>query len=75
MKASTQRKLVRWIHLIIGIPVVGYIYGPVSQMHVPSMLVRWVFFPVLVLSGLFMWKGHLVIRMMKNLKKQEGSGG
>jgi thiosulfate reductase cytochrome b subunit len=58
MKASTERKVMRWIHLIISIPVIGYIYGPVAQMPESARAVKVVFFPILVLSGLWMWKGQ-----------------
>lgn len=31
MKASTERVLIRWIHILFSIPIVGYIYGPVAE--------------------------------------------
>ncbi len=45
MKASTERKVIRWVHIILSIPVIGYIYGPVAQLHYAALAVRWVFFP------------------------------
>ena len=60
MKASLERKLIRWIHIIIGIPVIGYVYGPVSQIPQAVDAVRYIFFPVLILSGIWLWKGYLV---------------
>jgi hypothetical protein len=60
MKASTERKIIRWLHLLIGIPVIGYIYGPVSTIPQAAFMVKWVFFPVLILSGLWLWKGYWV---------------
>jgi thiosulfate reductase cytochrome b subunit len=60
MKASVERKLMRWVHIVLSIPVVGYIYGPVASIPVASLMVRWVIFPIIVLSGLWLWKGHLV---------------
>lgn len=60
MKASTERKLIRWIHILLSIPVIGYIYGPVAEMPTPATMVRFVFFPMIILSGLYMWKGHLL---------------
>lgn len=65
MKASTERKIIRWLHILLAIPVIGYVYGPVSQLPFASTAVRWVFFPVIVLSGLWLWKGHLVKRWVK----------
>jgi hypothetical protein len=60
MKASMERKIIRWVHIILSIPVIGYIYGPVAQIPEVSMMVRLFFLPVIALSGFYLWKGHLV---------------
>ena len=60
MKASTERKVIRWVHVILSIPVIGYIYGPVAQLHYAELAVRWVFFPIIVISGFWLWKGYWV---------------
>ncbi|MFL5728468.1 MAG: hypothetical protein ACJ75J_03180 [Cytophagaceae bacterium] len=65
MKASTERQLIRWTHLILSIPILGYIYGPVAEMEQPAAAVRWVFMPVVILSGLWMWKGAWVKKLFK----------
>ena len=57
MKASAERKLIRWLHILISIPIVGFIYGPVAQIPRAAFAVRLIFFPILVLSGLWLWKG------------------
>lgn len=67
MKASTERKLLRWIHIVTGIPIIGYIYGPVATMPESAMAVKAVFFPVLALSGLWLWKGYLVKNWVRKL--------
>jgi thiosulfate reductase cytochrome b subunit len=60
MKAATERKIIRWLHIVLSIPILGYIYGPVAGNPPAANAVRWVFLPVVVLSGLWMWKGHLL---------------
>jgi thiosulfate reductase cytochrome b subunit len=67
MKASTERKVIRWLHLIISIPVVGYIYGPVAELTYAANAVRFIFFPVLVLSGLWLWKGYVVKNWVRGI--------
>ncbi len=57
MKQSVGRKIFRWIHLVFSIPILGYIYSPFDQIPNYAPLVRFVFVPLLVLSGLWMWKG------------------
>jgi thiosulfate reductase cytochrome b subunit len=57
MKASTERKIIRWLHIILSIPIIGYIYGPVASIPEAVMMIRFVLFPLVILSGLWMWKG------------------
>jgi hypothetical protein len=58
MRESTMRLIVRWIHIICAIPITGYIYGPFAVLPDYAPPTRFVFFPVMLLSGLWMWKGH-----------------
>ncbi len=60
MSAAAQRAVVRWLHLMASIPIAGYIYGPVADIPRAAFAVKWVVVPVVVLSGLWMWKGHRV---------------
>jgi len=64
MRESAIRLIVRWIHIICAIPIIGYIYSPFEVIPSYAPQTRFVFFPVMLLSGLWMWKGHLVRRMM-----------
>jgi len=63
MKEATKRSIVRWIHLILAIPIAGYIYSPFDQIPNYAFPTRFVFVPLLVLTGLWMWKGHLLRRL------------
>jgi hypothetical protein len=63
MNQSTLRLISRWIHITFGIPILGYIYdSPLDTSHY-APVIRYVFLPILLLSGLWMWKGHLVRRL------------
>ena len=31
MKDATIRSIVRWIHIVLAIPIIGYIYSPFEQ--------------------------------------------
>jgi len=57
---SIQRSILRWIHLVLSIPILGYIYSPFEEIPKYAPAVRFVFLPLIVLSGLWMWKGHVV---------------
>ena len=67
MKEATKRSIVRWIHIVLAIPIVGYIYSPFDQIPNYAFITRYVYVPILVLSGLWMWKGHVLRRL--NLKR------
>lgn len=75
MKASTERQLIRWLHLIASVPIVGFIYGPVAEIPQAVFAVRWVIFPVVVLSGLWLWQGFRVKKWLglKPAPKRKGS--
>jgi hypothetical protein len=64
MSPGIQRSVFRWIHIILAIPIIGYIYSPFDQIPNYAPATRFVFVPVLVLSGLWMWKGHVVRRFI-----------
>ena len=57
------RIILRWIHIVFGIPIAGYIYSPFKELPNYAPVVRYVAFPVIVLSGLWMWKGHVLRRV------------
>lgn len=61
-KFPQQRTILRWIHIIVSIPIYGYIYSPFDKIPQYAFPTRFVFFPVMVLTGLLMWKGHLLRR-------------
>ena len=54
---ATKRSILRWIHLIVTIPILGYIYGPASEVEEYAAAVRFVFVPVIILSGYWMYSG------------------
>ena len=63
MKESTKRSIFRWIHIVFGIPIIGYVYSPFKELPNYAPLTRFVFLPVILLTGLWMWKGHVVRRL------------
>ena len=63
MKEATKRSIFRWIHIVLAIPIIGYIYSPFEDVHFYAPITRFVFVPIIVLSGLWMWKGHVVRRL------------
>ena len=60
MKATTQRAILRWTHIVFGlVTTLGYVYSPFDQIPQYASLARFVFVPVLLLSGYWMYAGAL----------------
>jgi thiosulfate reductase cytochrome b subunit len=57
MGNATKRAILRWIHLIFAIPIIGYVYSPFAELPNYAPIVRFVAFPVILLSGLSMYAG------------------
>jgi uncharacterized membrane protein YkvA (DUF1232 family) len=70
MKDATKRSIVRWVHLVFAIPILGYIYSPFDKIPDYAPATRFVFVPAMVLSGLWMWKGHVVRRLVSKQSAQ-----
>jgi thiosulfate reductase cytochrome b subunit len=64
MKDATKRSVLRWIHIACSIPIVGYIYSPFEQIPNYAPAVRFGFLPAMLVSGLWMWKGHMLRRLI-----------
>jgi hypothetical protein len=54
---ATQRAILRWIHLIFAIPILGYIYSPFEEIPNYAPAARFVFVPVIVFAGYWMYSG------------------
>jgi len=61
---GTKRWIFRSIHIVFSIPILGYIYSPFEQIPNYAPATRFVFVPIMLLSGFWMWKGHVVRRLI-----------
>ncbi len=61
--SGIPRWISRMIHIIFSIPILGYIYSPFDKLPDYAFKTRYIFVPIMVVTGLWMWKGHLVRRM------------
>ena len=68
--SAAKRPIFRWIHIVFSIPILGYIYSPFEQIPNYAPATRFVFVPVLVLSGLWMWKGQVLRRLISKRSAQ-----
>ena len=59
IKTATKRSILRWIHLILAIPILGYIYSPFAELPNYAAVTRFVFAPIIMLAGYWMWRGYV----------------
>jgi hypothetical protein len=57
MSGPAKRTILRWIHLVLAIPVLGYIYQSPSEVEQYAGAVRYIFVPIMILSGYWMYGG------------------
>jgi uncharacterized protein (DUF2141 family) len=62
MKASAKRNIVRWLHIGVGSVIATYIYSPWSEIPAFQLFTKAIVIPLTILSGLWLWKGHLLKR-------------
>lgn len=67
MNQAVMRTIFRWIHILFSIPILGYIYDSPTDTPNYAWAIREVFIPALLISGLWMWKGHLVWRLFRKI--------
>ena len=59
MSNATKRTVLRWIHLAFVIPILGFIYQSPSETQQYAGAVRFIFLPVLMFSGYWMYAGAI----------------
>jgi hypothetical protein len=70
MNDAVQRSIFRWIHIVFSIPIIGYVYSPFEELPDYAPVVRYIALPIIALSGLWMWKGHAVQRLVAKIGKK-----
>lgn len=63
MTQAAKRSILRWIHLIFSIPIIGYVYSPFEEVPNYAFPTRYIFLPMLVL-GLVDVEGQVVRRLV-----------
>ena len=59
MNAATKRSILRWLHLVVAIPILGYIYSPFAELPNYAAVTRFVFAPIIILAGYWMYAGAI----------------
>ena len=73
MKETTKRSIIRWIHILFALPLIGYIYGPPAETIQYLPYFQFIYFPVVALSGFWMWKGPAIRRLFSRGSNQKSA--
>lgn len=56
---ATIRSILRWVHLVLAIPILGYIYSPFEEIPQYASITRFVFVPITMFAGYWMYAGWI----------------
>jgi hypothetical protein len=57
IRTATKRTILRCLHLILSIPILGYVYGVPSEVAQYAGAARFIFVPAMIVSGYWMYAG------------------
>jgi hypothetical protein len=66
MNAARERSIIRTMHLLLSIPILGYLYGPVASIPPAAWFTRFIAMPAVILSGFWLWWKPRLLRWLKN---------
>ena len=59
ISGAATRTVLRWVHLVLAIPILGYIYSPFEEIPQYASITRFVFVPIMLLAGYWMYAGWI----------------
>lgn len=65
MSAAQQRKAQRAVHLVTGLVLIAYLYGPFDDQL--QDVVRFLVVPLLVVTGIAMWQAPRIRKLRKRV--------
>jgi hypothetical protein len=65
MNSLSERALIRILHLVLSIPIIGFIYGPVAHIPPAASFTRLIAVPIVALSGIWMWQKPRLLRWLR----------
>ncbi|MCZ8091149.1 MAG: hypothetical protein O9282_05210 [Flavobacterium sp.] len=68
MKLSAIRNITRLLHIVDGAFIIAYFYSPLGNIAGLKQIITWFILPSIILSGIWLWKGHL---LYKNLTRKK----
>ena len=64
MSPTRFRTVLRWFHIFVALFVGAYFYSPLATVNWSLPLIKYALVPLLVVSGLAMWKQAKVLKWL-----------
>ena len=62
---SKIRVILRWVHIVLGLVIMCYIYSPLSKYLVFKRMMQFIVIPVITFTGLWIWKFNAFNKFFK----------
>ena len=56
MNEAKVRVILRWVHVVLGLAIMCYVYSPFHRFIFFQIIVKFVIIPVITFTGLWVWK-------------------
>lgn len=70
MSPASLRVWLRWSHIAVGVVIAAYLYSPLHEDAVATLIARLSLIPVLALTGVAMWKQGLLTRLFRTGRRR-----
>lgn len=60
MSEAKLRVLLRWVHIILGLVLMCYVYSPLGEAKWFQIAIKFIVLPAIVLTGVWIWKFQLL---------------
>lgn len=56
MTSSGLRETLKWIHIVLGLVIMCYVYSPFGKETLFKIVVRFAVIPAITFTGIWIWK-------------------
>ena len=65
MTLAKLRTILRWLHIVLGLVIMGYVYSPLHENVFFQIAMKFVIIPVITLSGICIWQFKTFNKFLK----------
>ena len=65
MSEARLRAILRWVHVILGLVILCYIYSPWATVVSFQIFVKFIVVPIIVATGVWIWKFRIITKLFR----------